>query len=182
VVESNLLFRYGSLHIASLRGGEEGRYSHAFRTGPEVETKDCGEIDTPRGQFVTSGSDSCTDVDTPQKFVARRAEKFQEQGGRLCLATLELAYVFGGIAHAPRDVITNKMLPQARTELNNLEAFVDNPEAWGNGQGYWDDYCLCRLLEGVCERYLAYPVCGSVLPYKGRSSTAVTAPRRRIKR
>ena len=100
----------------------------------------------------------------PQKFVARRAEKFQEQDGRLCLAALELAYVFGGIAHAPRSVIAEEMLPQARAELVNLEACKNKPETWGNGQGYWDDYCLCRFLEAVCERYLEYPVCGGALP------------------
>ena len=94
----------------------------------------------------------------PQKFVARRADKFQGQGGRLSLAALELTYVFGGITHAQRNVIANEMLPQSRAELRHLEAFRDKPEAWGNGKGYWDDYCLCRFLEGVCERYLAYPV------------------------
>ena len=93
---------------------------------------------------------------SPQKYAAKRAEKFREQGGRLTLAALELTYVFGGIAHAQRGVIVNEMLPQTRAELSGLKAFQDKPEAWG--KGYWDDYCLCRFLEGVCERYLAYPV------------------------
>lgn len=107
----------------------------------------------------------CADATSPQKFAAKRAEKFQEQGGRLSLAALELAYLFGGIAHAQRDVVANEMVPQTRAELSNLKAFQDKPEAWGNGKGYWDDYCLCRFLEGVCERYLAYPVRdGGVLP------------------
>jgi len=93
-----------------------------------------------------------------EKFVARRAEKFQEQGGRLCLAALELAYVFSGIKHAPRRVIANEMLPNARAELRKLEASEGKTEGWGDGKGYyWDDYCLCKFLEGVCERYLAYP-------------------------
>lgn len=90
-----------------------------------------------------------------EKFAAKRAEKFQEQGGRLCLATLELAYLFSGIAHAPRDVIAKYMLPEAREERIRLEACRDKPE--GKGKSYWDDYCLCRFLEGVCERFLAYP-------------------------
>ena len=76
----------------------------------------------------------------------------------MSLAALELTYLFGGIAHAPKDVVANEMLPQTRAELSKLKAFHDKPEAWGNGKGYWDDYCLCRFLEGVCERYLAYPV------------------------
>ena len=78
----------------------------------------------------------------------------------MTLAALELTYMFGGIAHAPREVVANKMLPQIRAELTSLGAFRDKPEAWGNTGGYWDDYCLCRFLEGVCERYLAYPVRG----------------------
>lgn len=119
----------------------------------------------------------------PQKFVARRAEKFRNQGGRLCLAVLELTYVFGGIAHAPRQVINDEMLPRARSELKNLEEFKDKPGQWGNGQGYWDDYCLCRFLEGVCERYLAYPVCGGgVLSPHNVPQPSVTGPRRRISR
>lgn len=100
----------------------------------------------------------CVDTSSPQKFAAKRAEKFREQGDRLSLATLELAYLFGGIAHAQRHVVASEMLPQARAELSKLRAFRGKPEAWGNGKGYWDDYCLCRFLEGVCERYLAYPV------------------------
>lgn len=76
----------------------------------------------------------------------------------MSLATLELAYLFGGIAHAPKDVVANEMVPQTGAELSKLDALRDKPEAWGNGKGYWDDYCLSRFLEGVCERYLAYPV------------------------
>jgi hypothetical protein len=107
----------------------------------------------------------CADTSSPQKFVAKRAEKFREQGNRLSLATLELAYLFGGIAHAPKDMVSKKMLAQTEKELKELEAFKRNPQAWGNGKGYWDDYCLCRFLEGVCARYMAYPVSdGGVLP------------------
>jgi len=29
--------------------------------------------------------------------------------------------------------------------------------------GYWDDVCLARFLEGVCWRFVAYPVCGPAL-------------------
>jgi len=117
-----------------------------------------------------------------EKFAAKRAEKFREQGGRLSLAALELAYLFGGIAHAQRDVVANDMLPQVRAELSNLRAFQRKPEAWGNGKGYWDDYCLCRFLEGVCERYLAYPDPDAVVedggdekPYLGAEGRAKAA-------
>ena len=82
----------------------------------------------------------------------------------MCLAALELAYVFNGIAHAPRDVVVEKMLPQTKAELDKLNNYQDKPKEWCNGKAnYWDDYCLCRFLEGVCERYLAYQVCFEVL-------------------
>lgn len=162
MVKSNLRFRYGNLHIASPQGREERRDSKALRRGPKIKAEDCGQIDTYRGRSIAYGDNSGIDASTPQKFAARRAEKFL-QGGQLCLAALELAYIFGGIAHAPRGVISDKMLPQVKRELRDLQAFQDKPEAWGNGKSYWDDYCLCRFLEGVCERYLAYPVCGDLL-------------------
>ena len=50
----------------------------------------------------------------PQKFVARKARKFTAQSHRLALPALELAYIFLGIAHAPRGVITGKMYQWSR--------------------------------------------------------------------
>ena len=79
------------------------------------------------------------------------------------MAALELTYMFGGIAHAPKEVVANKMLPQIRAELTSLEAFRDKPEAWGNTGGYRDDYCLCRFLNGAFEWYLAYSVRGVLM-------------------
>ncbi|KAF9523683.1 hypothetical protein CPB83DRAFT_775027 [Crepidotus variabilis] len=98
-----------------------------------------------------------------EKFVARKARKFQMQDSRLALAGLELAYIFLGIAHAPRTIITNKMLPEIDRLLTELDRFKGKSEketlkgyAGGKG-GYWDDYCLAMFLRGVCMRYLAYP-------------------------
>ena len=158
MVESHICFRYGNLHISSLRRREKGGNPRTLQRGSETKTTHCGQIHPTRGQFVSLGGGANVDISLPQKYAAKRAEKFQEQGGRLSLAALELTYVFGGIAHAQRDVVANEMLPQVRTELSNLKASQDKPEAWGNGKGYWDDYCLSRFLEGVCERYMAYPV------------------------
>jgi len=93
-----------------------------------------------------------------EKFVARKARKFEDQGGRLCLPTLEFAYQFLAIAHAPRDVIQSKMLPQVEAALAALDAHKADPSKYhGNGKGYWDDRCLARFLEGICLRYVAYP-------------------------
>ncbi|TEB19564.1 hypothetical protein FA13DRAFT_1844951 [Coprinellus micaceus] len=88
-----------------------------------------------------------------EKFVARKARKFESQNHRLILPGLELAYIFQSISHAPRAVIRSRMLPYVHSTLASLRA--STPKAWG--AGYVDDVCLARFLEGVCLRYLAYP-------------------------
>ncbi|KAA1467016.1 hypothetical protein DENSPDRAFT_768100 [Dentipellis sp. KUC8613] len=92
-----------------------------------------------------------------EKFVARKARKCQSQGGRLALPALELAYIFLGIAHAPRAVIIDRMLPCVDAQLAELRAHERDTAKYGGGRGYWDDWCLTRFLEGVCLRYIAYP-------------------------
>ncbi|KAK7026799.1 hypothetical protein VNI00_015457 [Paramarasmius palmivorus] len=92
-----------------------------------------------------------------KKYVARKARKFTSQNGRLALPALEVAYIFLGITHAPRQVITDKMLPEIRKLLAKLEACKGKEKEYEGGVGYWDDYCLAKFLEGVCLRYVAYP-------------------------
>ena len=89
--------------------------------------------------------------------MARKARKFQSQG-HLALPVLELAYLFLAIAHAPRAVVSKKMLPEVDKLLAKLEEHEKDPRKYEDGQGYWDDYCLAKFLEGVCCRYIAYPV------------------------
>lgn len=86
-----------------------------------------------------------------QKFVSRKARKFQQQEGRLLLPTLELSYVLLGIDHAPSSIIEHTILPSVHEALKDIEANK-------NRRGFWDDLCLGRLLEGVCYRFMAYPV------------------------
>ena len=93
--------------------------------------------------------------------MARKARKFAEQGDRLALAGLEFAYVFLGIAHAPRAVIQTQMLPQVDAALARLDACRGKPAQYEGGHGYWDDLCLAHFLQGICLRYLAYPVSSS---------------------
>ena len=94
-----------------------------------------------------------------QKLVARKARKFQSQNQHLALPALELAYIFHGIAHAPRTVIVDKMLPQADTVLTRLDQSKDDINGYiGGRESYWDDFCLGMFLKGVCMRYIAYPV------------------------
>lgn len=51
------------------------------------------------------------------------------------------------------------MLPEVRSLLSTLDKHKSTPKAYGVGPGeYYDDLCLARFLEGVCLRYVAYPV------------------------
>jgi len=63
-----------------------------------------------------------------------------------------------GIAHAPRAIVTAKMLPQVDQLLAKLKVYEMDPKQYEQGLGYFDDLCLARFLEGVCCRYIAYPV------------------------
>ncbi|KAH8108397.1 hypothetical protein DFH11DRAFT_1634250 [Phellopilus nigrolimitatus] len=93
-----------------------------------------------------------------EKFVARKARKFGTQGTRLLLPALEFAYMFLAIDHAPRSVLLNRMLPEVESATSNVILYVDNVDQYeGSGQGFWDDFCLAHLLEGVCWRFVAYP-------------------------
>lgn len=101
-----------------------------------------------------------------EKFVARKARKFASQNQRLCLPALELAYLFLGIAHAPRGVIVRKMIPEVEAQLRALSEKAENEKKEGDvhadhdaesDNGYWDDWCLTKFLEGVCFRYVAFP-------------------------
>jgi hypothetical protein len=51
------------------------------------------------------------------------------------------------------------MLPEVENLLTKLKEHEKDTNKYENGQGYYDDLCLARFLEGVCCRYIAYPVC-----------------------
>lgn len=55
------------------------------------------------------------------------------------------------------------MLPEVEKRLVQLKEHENDPKTYENGQGYYDDLCLARFLEGVCCRYIAYPVSGDGL-------------------
>ncbi|KAL1743719.1 hypothetical protein HDZ31DRAFT_83230 [Schizophyllum fasciatum] len=116
-----------------------------------------------------------------EKFVARKARKYQLQKGRLAVPALEAAYIWLSIGHAPRHVLTGRMLPTVWAQLEKLGVaragraggavadktggavadrtggLPDDKAAESYGSGYWDDFALSRFLEGVCLRYIAFP-------------------------
>ncbi|KAI0713075.1 hypothetical protein C8T65DRAFT_646041 [Cerioporus squamosus] len=98
-----------------------------------------------------------------EKFVARKARKFKQQGGRLALPALEFAYLFLGIAHAPRGVIMQRMLPDVDEQLASIRKHAEDPAKYATGsegkgeEEYWDDLALANFLRGICLRFVAYP-------------------------
>ncbi|KAF5391059.1 hypothetical protein D9757_004042 [Collybiopsis confluens] len=92
-----------------------------------------------------------------EKFVARKARKYILQDRRLALPMLELAYLMLAIAHAPVKVVETTMMAEVNRALAELDKCKNDPKKYHNGKNYWDDYCLAKLMEGVCKRYQAYP-------------------------
>lgn len=91
-----------------------------------------------------------------EKFVARKAHKFNTQG-RLLLPALEFSYIYHCLSNAPRYALLDEqlvMISDALTELNE----VQDPSAYHSGADeYWDDFCLAHFLRGVTLRYIAHP-------------------------
>jgi tetratricopeptide (TPR) repeat protein len=89
-----------------------------------------------------------------EKFIARKARKYTSQDNRLFLPAMELAYVFGSLGYTPRRILLSKWLPHIDAELAKLEA--SNPDEWGNGTEYWDDYALGHFLRGIVQAVARY--------------------------
>lgn len=92
-----------------------------------------------------------------EKFVARRAKKYIQQGGRLCLPGIELAYVLNCLGLSPRFILFDVHLDQVSQVLADLHQ-VKDPSSYGKtGEEFWDDYCLAHLLRGIVLRFIAFP-------------------------
>jgi hypothetical protein len=105
-----------------------------------------------------------------EKFAARKAQKFAAQGGRLLLPAFEFGYTMLIFARAPRDVLTDVMLPRIEGAVQELKRCEGKEEEYmqeykkkgTKSNGYWDDYALAHFLKGVCLRFVGFPV--SYLP------------------
>ncbi|CAO1617399.1 unnamed protein product [Parajaminaea phylloscopi] len=91
-----------------------------------------------------------------EKFVARKAHKFNTQG-RLLLPAIEFSYIYHCLSNAPRYALMDEqlvMISEALTELNEVE----DPSQYHSGADeYWDDFCLAHFLRGVTLKYIAHP-------------------------
>lgn len=74
------------------------------------------------------------------------------------LPALEFGYFFQCIGRAPRHVVFNHMLPAVDETLKKVKEHENDPTKYEGGKGYWEDMCLALFLQGVCLRYIAYPV------------------------
>lgn len=69
------------------------------------------------------------------------------------------------LEHASRRALQEHHLPVAQAAAVSISAKVHKPSAnEGRGKGFWDDFCLAHLLEGVCWRLIAYPVSCRFIP------------------
>ncbi|KDE04974.1 hypothetical protein MVLG_04622 [Microbotryum lychnidis-dioicae p1A1 Lamole] len=91
-----------------------------------------------------------------EKFVARRSRKYVAQGNHLCLPGIELAYVLNCLGLSPRFNLFEVHLDQISTVLSDLHQ-VKDPSRYGNGDEFWDDYCLAHLLRGIVLHFIAHP-------------------------
>ncbi|KAK4687223.1 tetratricopeptide repeat protein 39, partial [Tremellales sp. Uapishka_1] len=89
-----------------------------------------------------------------EKFAARKARKFHSQGNRLMLPAMELAYIFGSLSRTPRYLLLGTTLPRIDRMLAKLTN--STPETYGNGNEYWDDYCLLHFLRGFVHFVARY--------------------------
>ncbi|WVF72267.1 hypothetical protein IAT40_007079 [Kwoniella sp. CBS 6097] len=89
-----------------------------------------------------------------EKLVSRKARKFHSQGNRLFLPSMELAYVFGSLLNTPRRSLLDDWLPKVNAALKKLDEV--EPAQYGNGNEYWDDYCLGHFLRGMVRSVARY--------------------------
>jgi hypothetical protein len=115
-----------------------------------------------------------------KKFAIRKSRKLATYGTEsLVLPLLEFGYFFQSIPRAPLEILLGKLIPVVQLRKSQIEARAadgkgsqaesiksgknNKKSANASGSGsladvYWDDWCLVRFLEGVCWRYVAYPV------------------------
>lgn len=129
---------YESLHIL----GTESNWSKAvYNYGQAIALLEQGKDLTRAAEMmslVPGLTQKIAGKSIPlEKFVARRAKKFTDQGHRLTLGGLEFGYVLNCLGLAPRRALYEVHLQQVTAALAELEG-VAEPSAWGQGDEYFD--------------------------------------------
>lgn len=91
-----------------------------------------------------------------EKFVARKAHKFNTQG-RLLLPAIEFSYIYHCLSNAPRYALTDEQLVTISNVLSELTEVEDPAQYYSGADEYWDDFCLAHFLRGVTLKYIAHP-------------------------
>ncbi|XP_065070283.1 tetratricopeptide repeat protein 39B-like [Rhopilema esculentum] len=87
-----------------------------------------------------------------EKYAVYKANKYVKQKKRLVLAGLEVIYIWNGFSMAGyRKELMEHYLDIIRITLKEVVSTKDTNEF------YADEYSLCKLLEGMCLRYLDSP-------------------------
>jgi tetratricopeptide (TPR) repeat protein len=92
-----------------------------------------------------------------EKFVAKKASKFNKQG-RLLLPAVEFSYIYHCLSNAPRYALTDEHLVMISDALSDLNEHESSPSSYHSGEDeFWDDFCLAHFLRGVVLRHIATP-------------------------
>lgn len=88
-----------------------------------------------------------------EKYAVYKANKYVKNNHRLVLSGLEVIYIWNGFSMVGhRKELIQNFLDIVKITLKEVEADKDSNEF------YVDEYCLCKLLQGMCLRYLQSPI------------------------
>ena len=131
-----------------------GKAANLYQSGGDNPSKEAGKliIKTPSLMQRIAGKSIPL-----EKFVARKAGKFREQG-RLLLPALEFSYFFHCVSTAPRYILADEHLVAVSTELKEIQDHESDPSSYHSGEDeFWDDFCLAHFLRAVTLKYIAHP-------------------------
>ncbi|TPX43841.1 hypothetical protein SeMB42_g04566 [Synchytrium endobioticum] len=112
-----------------------------------------------------------------EKFLARKARKWELQGGRLMLPAFESLWAWNGFDFMPEAKL-KQALAQIEAELARLDQLLP-PSADPDKVPYityYDDLCLARLLKGIVLRELALPSAATLVSVEQEAKLRPDSP------
>ncbi|TPX47501.1 hypothetical protein SeLEV6574_g02629 [Synchytrium endobioticum] len=99
-----------------------------------------------------------------EKFFARKAQKFEMQGGRLLLPGYEAMYIYNAFDFMPeaKMMLALEDISKELSLLDNMLPPTADPDKVPYPT-YYDDLCLARFLKGVVLRELALPTAATLV-------------------
>ncbi|KDN52642.1 hypothetical protein K437DRAFT_174585 [Tilletiaria anomala UBC 951] len=131
-----------------------GKGVNLYSSDPDGKVKEAGKIIIKTPDLMQRIAGKSIPL---EKFVARKAKKFQEQG-RLLLPALEFSYFYHCVSNAPRYILADEHLVTVSQALRQVQAHESEPASYHSGEDeFWDDYCLAHFLRAVTLKYIAHP-------------------------